>query len=133
MSRASSAGGIGVNFLSLPYPFVCVSFPYPLVRVSFPYPFDGDLYLDDFPLSPLDDFPFVLPLLSFELLEFDLSLALLSLYACIDLPVWFSASCRNEHFAPYGHSLWSLHEGHGGGCQNLHVPLSLLHEKVKKS
>ena len=108
-----------------------VFFPYPFDCVCFPYPFDGDLYLDDFPLSPLDDFPFDRPLLSFELLELDLSLALRSLYACIDFPVWLSSSCKNEHFSPYGHSLLSLHDGHFGGCQKWHVFGSLLHENVK--
>ena len=133
----SAFGAPGVNSLSdalggvFPCPFCCISFPYPFVRVSFPYPFDDDLYCDDFPLYPFEDFPFDRPLLSFELLDVDLSLALLSLYACIDFPVWCSSSCRNEHFSPYGHSLLFFHDGHGGECQNLHAPFSLLHENVK--
>ena len=59
---------------------------FPFESVCFPYPFECDLYLD-FPLSPFDDLPFDHPLLLFELLELDLSLALLSLYACIIFPV----------------------------------------------
>ena len=123
------SGSVGVATLSDAFP----RFPYPFDCVCFPYPFDVDLYFDELPLSPLNDFPFDHPLLPVELLELDLSLCLRSLYACIDLPVWFSSSCKNEHLSPYMHSFLSFHDGQGGGCQNLHVPFGLLHENVKKS